>query len=309
MLDYKCKTPAIQFNCNLCGKAKVANPHDRETPSCSHCGSNVRMRGLIRALSLEIFGVSLPLPDFPRVKSLRGLGIGDAPQYADRLTAIFDYRNTFYTREPRLDITNPPAVDLGAYDFIVASEIFEHVVAPVANAFENAFRLLKPKGILALTVPYSLAPGTAEHFAGLGQFGVTQVGDRVVLVNRTASGQFEVHDSLVFHFGSTGPALEMREFSESDLRADLTSAGFDEIRIYSDDDPHSGVINGESWSLPIAARKGKFAFSRDATRDVVEQWADLRKHCREWAGAFWVRLGGKLGLIDLKPLLPRPDGE
>jgi SAM-dependent methyltransferase len=317
MLDYKCKTPAIEFTCNVCGVVgqagcplgPPANPPPRETPSCTHCGSTVRMRGLIRALSMEVFGLSLALPDFPRVKSLRGLGIGDARQYADRLTARFDYRNTFYTREPRLDITNPPAADLGAYDFIVASEIFEHVAAPAASAFQNAFRLLKPNGILALTVPYSLAEATAEHFPGLGSFGLAQVGDRVLLVNRTISGQFEVHDNLVFHFGSTGPALEMREFSESDLRAGLTAAGFGAVQIYSEDEPRFGVINGESWSLPIVARKGTFAFSREAARELVEQWAALQKDCREWAGSFWVRLGGKLGLIDLKPLLPPAEGE
>ncbi len=265
------------------------------------------MRGLVRALSMELFGANLALPDFPRVKSLRGLGIGDSRQYADRLADRFDYHNTFYTREPRFDITDPPATEPGSYDFIVSSEVFEHVVPPVEKAFHNAFRLLKPHGVLLLTVPYSLAPATAEHFPALLEFGLAQVGGRVVLVNRTDAGQMEVYENLVFHFGSTGPALEMREFSESDLRAGLTEAGFPDVGIYSDDDVQSGIINSESWSLPIAARKGDFAFNRNAARDLVEQWAALRKQCREWGGAWWVRLGAKLGLVDLKPLLPPED--
>jgi SAM-dependent methyltransferase len=278
---------------------------DRESPTCAVCGSNVRTRGLIRALSLEVFGANLSLPDFPRVKSIRGLGIGDSPQYAGRLAEIFDYRNTFYTREPRLDITAPPEGELGAYDFIVSSEVFEHIVAPVEKAFEAAFSLLKPHGVLLLTVPYSLAPGATERFAKLHQFGLAQVGDRVLLVNRAADGKIEVHEDLVFHFGSSGPVLEMREFSESALRSGLAAAGFREIRIYSENEEAFGVVNAESWSLPIAARRGSFVFTREAAGDVLEQWAALRKRRRELAGSFWVRLAGKLGLVDLAPLLDR----
>jgi len=263
------------------------------------------MRGLLRVLSTEIFGVGLTLPEFPRVKSLRGLGLSDSPQYADQLALKFDYHNTFHDREPVLDVENPPGPELGTYDFIVSSEVFEHVSPPPSNAFENAFRLLKPAGVLVLTAPYSLGGDTKEHFTGLAEFGLAQVGDRVLLVNRTAGGEIEVHDNLVFHFGASGPALEMREFSESGLRNELTRAGFGEVRIYSDSFPAFGVVSSESWSLPIASRKGAFRFSREATRDVIEQWARCQKNCREWAGSLWVRLGSKLGFVDLTPLLER----
>jgi SAM-dependent methyltransferase len=256
-------------------------------------------------LSLAIFGANLALPDFPRVKSIRGLGIGDSPKYAGRLAEVFDYRNTFDAREPRLDITAPPDGELGAYDFIVSSEVFEHVLTPVEKAFEAAFRLLKPSGVLLLTVPYTLAAGTAEHFAKLHEFGLVQVGERVLLVNRTAQGKIEVHENLVFHFGSSGPVLEMREFSESSLRSSLAIAGFPEVRIYSENDEAFGIVNAESWSLPIAARRGSFVFTRDAAGDVLEQWAALRKQHRELAGSFWVRVAGKLGLVDLAPLIDR----
>jgi SAM-dependent methyltransferase len=300
-LEYKCKTSVLEFTCNLCGQtSRVARDRlDRESPTCAACGSNVRARSLIRALSLEIFGANLALPDFPRVKSIRGLGIGDSPRYATRLAEVFDYRNTFYNREPRLDIIAPPEDQLGAYDFVVSSEVFEHVVAPVERAFESAFRLLKPNGVLLLTVPYTFEPGTTEHFGKLYQFGLAQVGDRVLLVNRTAEGKIEVHENLVFHFGSTGPVLEMRQFSESALRSGLIAAGFGEVRIYVENDEAFGIVNAESWSLPIAARRGSFVFTRDAAGDVLEQWAALRKRRRELAGSFWVRVAGKLGLVDL----------
>jgi SAM-dependent methyltransferase len=293
-----------EFTCNICGKPNGAARADfaREDVSCVWCGSSVRTRGLLHVLSTEIFGVSLTLPEFPRVKSVRGLGLSDSAQYADQLALKFDYRNTFLDREPQLDLVNPPVRELGMYDFIVSSEVFEHVAPPAARAVENAFRLLKPEGVLVLTTPYSTGAEIKEHFEP-GEFGLAQIGDHVLLVNRTAGGEVRVYDNLVFHFGTNGPALEMREFSESGLRNELTRAGFAEVRIYSDNFPDFGILSAESWSLPIAARKGTFRFSRDATRDVIEQWAAIRKNCREWAGSVWVRLGSKLGWVDLAPLL------
>src|SRR6202050_79605 len=126
------------FICNVCC-ARNRLPEqafEREAPSCEACGSSVRVRSLLHALSNELLGVSLALPDFPRVRSLRGLGLSDGAAYAERLREKLDYRNTFYDREPRLDLLNPPAGDLGRYDFLLASEIFEHVPPPVGDGFD-----------------------------------------------------------------------------------------------------------------------------------------------------------------------------
>jgi len=97
-----------EFVCNICGgkNSYSGEPFDRETPGCGSCGSNLRTRALIGALSTELFGIQLTLADFPRVKSWRGLGTSDSPQYAKRLAEVFDYRNTFYDREPRFDLGN-----------------------------------------------------------------------------------------------------------------------------------------------------------------------------------------------------------
>ena len=101
----------IDFICNLCGSRnrRAARDLGRESATCSSCGSNVRTRGIIQTLSMELFGINLPLPDFPRVKSLRGIGTSDSSQYAGRLAEKFDYRNTFYDHEPRFDIGKPAA--------------------------------------------------------------------------------------------------------------------------------------------------------------------------------------------------------
>jgi hypothetical protein len=285
----------------VCGAANQrAGGFDREEPSCSACGSNVRMRGLLRALSLEVFGIPLTLPEFPRVKSLRALGTSDGVQYADRLAQKFDYRNTFYDREPRFDIANPDAAEMGRHDFVLSSEVFEHIAKPVETALGNAFGLLKTPGVLLLSVPYSLEATTAERFPELHEFGIARVGDRSVLVNRSRSGELQICENLVFHVSFGDPALEMREFSESDLRRMLQAAGFNEVRIYSEEYAPYGIVHSEACSFPMAARKGKFTLSPEAARDVVEQWRDVRQtHDGQMArlgASYWFRVGRKLGL-------------
>jgi len=291
----------LEFICNVCGAAnRRAAGFDREQPSCAVCGSSVRMRALLRALSLELFGTELAAPEFPRVKSLRGLGTSDSAQYADTLAAKFDYRNTFYDREPRFDIARADEREFGRHDFVLSSEVLEHVAPPVETALSNARRLLKDSGVLLLTVPYSLEATTAEHFPELHEYGVARVGERLVLVNRTRGGETQVFDDLVFHVSFGDPALEVREFSESELTRLLRAAGFAEVRIYSEEYAPFGILHAEACSFPIAARKGPFAMGREAARDVVEQWRDVRQtHDRQMqrlGQSYWFRVGRKLGL-------------
>jgi SAM-dependent methyltransferase len=286
------------FTCNVCCARNElpSRPFQREERSCSGCGSSVRVRGLLHALSKELLGTSLALPDFPRVRSISGLGLSDADFYAERLREKLDYRNTLYDREPRLDLLNPPAGEIGRYDFVLASEVFEHVPAPVERAFSSALRLLKPNGVLIFTVPYSLDPGTAEHFPASGEFGLAEVGGRTVLVNRSPEGKLDATDNVQFHIGCAGPAPEFREFSEAGLRATVEAAGFNEFRIYSRDYPEFGIVQAEKWSLPVAARRGAFALSADAARDIVEHWRDAHHALKRVAGSWWFRAGRKLGV-------------
>jgi len=280
-----------QFTCNVCGRRgrspeKGQNPED---PTCAHCGSNVRTRDLLRALSQELFGASLTLAAFPRLKSLRGIGIGDSGVYAGRLEEKLGYHNTFFHREPRLDIAHPPESEFGQYDFAISSEVFEHVAPPAEAAFQNVCRLLRPNGAFVFTVPYSLEESTVEHFPELHEYAVVRLGERHVLVNRTREGKVEVHENLVFH-GGPGATLEMRVFSESDLRRMLAGAGFGEVRIYGQDCPEFGIVRDGLCSLPLAARKGEFAFGVDAARELMEQWDGLMR-------SRWLRLGAKLRLL------------
>ena len=293
-LVFQHNNTVAEFQCNICGRKNQysGEAFDRERPSCRHCHSNLRTRALIGALSQELFGLQLALPDFPRVKSLRGIGTSDNNQYARRLAEVFDYRNTFYDREPRFDLSTKPEVS-EQYDFLISSDVLEHVVPPVEEAFRNAWKLLKPSGVLVFTVPYDLEQ-SLEHFPDLHEFGLAEVGGSTVLVNRAKSGQLQVVEDLVFHMSPTGRSLEMRMFSEQSLKNTLRAAGFDTVKIYSEAYAAFGIVPAQMWSLPVAARKGQFHCDIDVMRDVVEEWSTLRKRITQ---SKWCRLGGKLKLF------------
>jgi SAM-dependent methyltransferase len=245
----------LDFVCNLCGTRNTGVENfGREVANCAGCHSSVRARALLAALSLELFGTVLPLPDFPTLKSIRGIGLSDDESYAARLAGRFDYRNTWFDRPPVLDISAPDPSLVGSFDFLLAAEIFEHVRPPAEQSFRNALSLLKPEGVLVMSVPYKPDGATEEHFPALADYRTVTLNSATVLVNRQASGDFQVFDQLVFH-GGPGSTLEMRVFSESGLRDCLASAGFRSVRIHSANFAEFGILHSESWSLPIGARR------------------------------------------------------
>ena len=100
------KQELLSYRCNICGKAcktKLENLQ-REEPSCPGCGSTVRMRSLVHILSMELFGKSLTIGDFPEKPDVTGIGMSDWDGYATRLKEKLGYKNTYYHKEPRLDI-------------------------------------------------------------------------------------------------------------------------------------------------------------------------------------------------------------
>jgi hypothetical protein len=152
-----------------------------------------------------------------------------------------------------------------------------------------------------MTVPYEIHEPQTEHFPRLHEFGLVRLGDRMVLVNRTRDGCTEVFENLVFHHAFGEPSLEMRAFSQEGLLALLNAAGFTEVRIYGDDYLPFGVAHAETWSLPVAARKGPYSLSRDATREFVTEVRDLRQkqdaETSRLIRSKWFRAGRKLGLF------------
>lgn len=254
------KPGSLIYRCNVCG-GRCVTPVDqlgRETESCPGCGSTVRMRSVIHALSMVIFKESIALPDFPPRPDIRGLGLSDWDGYAVPLARKLRYTNTFYHKEPRLDITAIDPALKNSLDILISSDVFEHVAPPVSRAFTNSARLLKPGGTLILTVPYTLNPETVEHFPDLYQYEIRQADGQYVLHNTTLDGRQQTFENLNFH-GGAGETLEMRRFSFEGLTKELREAGFQEIEVLSTPSFEHGIYANYRWSLPILARKRETA--------------------------------------------------
>jgi len=245
------------FQCNICGNINENIPiqivRNREAQSCQQCRSSLRMRSVIYALSMELFGKNIILPDFPEDKSISGIGMSDWEGYAGLLSQKLAYINTYYHQEPKLDITQIESNQEHQYDFIISTDVFEHIPPPISTAFTNVRRLLKPNGVLIFTVPYKKEGVTEEHFPDLFDFRIVTHKEKSFLINVTKEGVEQVFDNLVFH-GGEGFTLEMRMFSELSLREELEQAQFDYVKIYNDKVPEFGIIWPISFALPIAAR-------------------------------------------------------
>jgi hypothetical protein len=248
----------VAFRCNVCNTSHEAIPlshFGREGASCQACGSSVRMRGLVHHLSLGLFGTSLAIADFPVRHDLVGIGLSDWLGYAERLPEKLSYTNTFYHQAPFLDIAAlPPPEWAGVHDFLISSDVFEHVPPPVERAFHGSFLLLKPGGLFVLTVPFTDVPTTVEHFPDLATFKVVEFDGDYLLLNRDAEGEFSIRDGLVFH-GGPGDTLEMREFSRAGTIRMLEAAGFVDIVVHADPVPEWGILLQHHHGLPITARR------------------------------------------------------
>ena len=245
----------VDFICNLCGTENrvAAAALSREVPSCRACGSTVRFRSIVQLLVREVLGLDEILPRLPRRPDVIGLGLSDSGTYAAPLARTFGYTNTFFDQDPRLDITEVPDRLARRHDFVIASDVFEHVAPPVSRAFAGARRLLKPGGVLVLTVPFTLEAETIEHFPDLHDFRLEGTGATAVLHNTAADGRVQRFDRLVFH-GGIGATLEMRQFSRAGLERELVQSGFSDVRFCGEAGPRFGIVWPEPWSIPIVAR-------------------------------------------------------
>jgi SAM-dependent methyltransferase len=221
-------------------------------PSCPTCGSTSRDRQIAHLLSMALFGNPRTIPSMPTSQHIRGVGLSDSNRLATRLCQKFNYINTFFDRAPELDITEVPDDLCSTYDFLISSDVFEHVAPPIARAFVGARRLLKPGGVFLLTTPYSMGVSTREHFPELHEYSIIEDQNQKILVNRTSDGREQVYRDLVFH-GGDGATLEMRIFSLSDIQQLLHEAGFTYVKIWEEQHLPHGVYQVEPWARPISA--------------------------------------------------------
>lgn len=247
---------SCRFACNICGTAcrVPLSVMSRERASCYGCGSTVRYRSVVNALLTGLEITPVPLPHLSKRNDVVGIGMTDSDVYSRRLQRKFAYKNTYYHKEPRLDILNAESNGDGVADFIICSDVLEHVCPPVGRALHNLFGLLKRGGVLVLTLPIVDEASAIEHFPNLNDYHIEVRGGRRVLINRTVEGVHEEFDELIFH-GGEGETLEMRLFSKKWLLEELASAGFEKIKVMDDECAEFGILWRESHSVPILAWK------------------------------------------------------
>lgn len=248
----------LRFSCNICGKESVSPLSvikHREAQSCYHCGSNRRFRTIIAALSNELLGEIIPLPDFKESKQIFGIGLSDSDIYANPLSRIFSYENMYYHKNPRLDITTISKYFHNTADFIIASDVFEHIPPPIDIAFVNLHKILKNGGVCVFSVPYKNQGTTEEHFGELFDYKIITKKGKKVLINKTLQGDVQNFEKLRFH-GGPGATLEMRLFSKPSLIKNIKKAGFTNIKLYNYAIPEFGILLDKNTpSLVISMRK------------------------------------------------------
>lgn len=220
----------IRFTCNICGSTSEneTNRFHRELPDCHYCGSTPRFRGLALALCESLFGRPVLLIDAINAKNLHGLGMSDWPVLVALLDEKFSHTNTFFHTEPRYDVMKDEPSIYRNLDYVICSEVFEHVLAPLERGFKNLRRMLRPGGSLIFSTPYTSAPETLEHFPGMRKFTLQEV-EGVWELRAKIGWRTRVYRGLIFH-GGPGTVLEMRVWSKEHLFSLLNNAGFTDVR-------------------------------------------------------------------------------
>ncbi len=261
----------IEYRCNICGMKNRLDSRQfhRELAACQKCGANARFRGIIYVLG-NLLGESkdLPLQDWSIHKHIFGVGMSDWSGYANLLRKKFSYENTFYDRSPQLDIMNLTEMYLGKYDFVISSDVFEHILHPLQQGFDNLFRMLKPGGHLVFSVPYTRTTETIEHYPGLRDYEILNFRGAKIIVNRDDAGGLQVYDNLVFH-GGEGTTLEMRVFCEADVLSRLAQSGVEKIQVYDQPQLSIGYYWPELKSIDPNA-PSLYAYIISAIRPIVD---------------------------------------
>ena len=247
----------VDFTCNICGthNSCFISSLKRENSNCKTCKSDIRVRSIIHLLSISLFNKSMLLKEWPITKNIMGIGLSDSEIYADILCEKLYYINTYYHKEPKIDITRISPKLFNTLDFIISTDVFEHVVDPVSKAFKNVFNMLKEDGIFIFSVPYGMQEETVEHFKDLYDYSLVEKNNEWKLLNTTADGVEECYDRLVFH-GGEGSTVEMRIFSYNGVVSELKKAGFQDIQFMNDNTLYEhGIFWQEKQSIPVIAKK------------------------------------------------------
>jgi SAM-dependent methyltransferase len=228
--------------CDLCG----ATMPDPALP-CVACGADATERAIARALTRALRGAPCTLASLPADGIETGLLLGPAGPLATMLEDRFACTRAGEEGDPPLDLAR--AADAARWlkvDFVVCLGALGRVPPPVTPACLVLASLLRPGGVLVLAERAAAIPATIEHVPGYHAAQVVALGDRRVLVNRTAAGAVETFDALDYPDGRGRPVF--RRFAAAALPALLAAAGFAGITVEDqpDGDAETVMVLGAS---------------------------------------------------------------
>jgi hypothetical protein len=240
----------IKFLCEFC------NCHNhsrwglllREAPTCQGCGSSVRQREVIHAISEIMHEFS---------GEVRIVGLSDAPQIEQYFSSnsSIRYTNTFFDAHPLLDISSPQPEWLGSADILISSDVFEHVFFPIRDSLLGCYKILKPKGHLVMTMPWNFRGPSVEHYPWMVSYKVVENEPGNFTVVGTTKDGIEIKvDEPCFH-GGPGNTLEMRKLSLDVIIDEIQSIGFTNVAVSLESIEKYGIRRADGVVGVITAKK------------------------------------------------------
>jgi len=223
-----------RWQCLACGC--VNNPVEStstESQTCHACSATWRDRVVLGAVLVGLEVGLFPLPSLAPDWSRTGLGIADAQAVAAPLASRFDYVNGHFHRYPYLDLRAVPMDLEGRAEFVICSEVLEHVEPPVQVAIDGLARLLRPGGFVVITVPEVGLREPGEYYPGLNEWAPRE------------DHSLDWHSNDGWHYdpdpewhGGAGLTLTFRRWTDVELDTAIDASGLmpaDAGPIYRDD--------------------------------------------------------------------------
>jgi len=177
-------------------------------------------------------GLGYPRDSDPRSVSANlsrvGIGISDNYKLAQRLSQLFQYTNTFFHQFPIVDVTAPPPSAIGAFEFVVCSDVLEHVPPPAEKALSGLRSVLRENGFTVVSVPCGGSSTSIEHYPGVTSWQLDSSG-----LTWTDERGFVHSDPNPELHGGEGQTLAFRTWSYTDLIDRLTNEGFSSVTVPS----------------------------------------------------------------------------
>jgi SAM-dependent methyltransferase len=186
-------------------------------------------------------------PDLSR----SGIGIGDDWRLARLLHQHFAYTNSHLDRFPVLDLCQIPDHTRSSVEFVVCSDVLEHVRPPLSEALNGLYSLVKPGGFAVVTVPLHSTQDEAELYKDLVSYEFANK----TLLWKDSMGHDHADSNPTLHEGE-GLVLVFRTFSHRSIVSCLLQAGFASVSSPETLPPISGVQPKREEYNVYVARKG-----------------------------------------------------